>query len=130
MTTKTEAAAPGRKLLSRAQLQKTVPLPFEDVEVPELGGLVRVQSMTALQREEFIVNLRRPHCAGGTGPLSPGDFVQDVGDHGSLGTIVRIDPPPHSEWSKCLVLWSKQARVSRMDSVPRRRRCTGPAPRA
>ena len=58
MTTKTEAAAPGRKLLSRAQLQRAVPLPFEDVDVPELGGVVRVRAMTALQREDFMESVR------------------------------------------------------------------------
>lgn len=40
-------------LLSKAQILQAEDLPFEDVDVPEWGGTVRVRSMTGKERDAY-----------------------------------------------------------------------------
>jgi len=40
-------------LLSREQILEAPDLPYEDVEVPEWGGIVRVRGLTGAERDQF-----------------------------------------------------------------------------
>jgi hypothetical protein len=48
-------------------------LPAEDVDVPEWGGVVRVQGMSGQQRDAFEASIQKLG-AGGTSELDPRDF--------------------------------------------------------
>lgn len=45
-------------LLTRDQILTTEDLPFEDVEVPEWGGTVRVRTLTGTDRDQFEGSMR------------------------------------------------------------------------
>lgn len=48
--------------LTRESFSKAVPRPYEDIEVPELGGTVRVLGLTVAERSRFEMD-----CAVGKG---------------------------------------------------------------
>lgn len=49
------------KLLSREAILAANDRPFEDVEVPEWGGIVRVQGMTAGERSKWEASYQKRH---------------------------------------------------------------------
>ena len=47
------------RFLSKEQILERRPLPFEDVEIPEWGGTVRVRGLSAADGDKFLASLMR-----------------------------------------------------------------------